>query len=238
VHTSVTERPHDQKRTKYILEVVTYIFWINAIVLKTLRDGYFGFPQIISRLDGDFEKIITKEEGDFDDRAKDLYEARIKDLIVRHVKKLPQDEITAIIRDSQQCKFYREALRIKVTKSAASSRAATIAERKPDLDIPEYYNWCKSIQDYVGQLSVEVEQHRDELAVFLKLFSELLRSIQATAGSSYFSEEELQALKVKLQAVNDYYPVVNSAAHGASASEQYLINPTSERWWLVSQVPK
>lgn len=196
-----------------------------------MRDGYYGFPQIISRLDRDFEPLITEEEASLADRVEDLYEPRIKNRIMTHLRNLTPNERIAFIMDGQPCQFYREALRVKVTKRATSSRAIAAAERNPNLEKPEFYNWCETTQQYIGQLGVEMEESHYQLTVSLNVFKELLSSIQAAARLALLSQEELQALQIKLQAVADYYPVAYSAAHGASGSEQHLLNAASESWW-------
>ncbi|KAH7345908.1 hypothetical protein BKA66DRAFT_478672 [Pyrenochaeta sp. MPI-SDFR-AT-0127] len=230
----VAEGLQSQTRLDNILEIVTHILWINAVVLRTLRDGYYGFPQIISRLDRDFETLITEEEASLADRVEDLYEPRIKSRIMTYLRNLTPNERMAFIIDGQPCQFYREALRVKVIKRATSSRAIATAESNPNLEKPEFYDWCETTQQYIGQLGVEMEESHYQLTVFLSVFKELLNSIQAAARLALLSQEELQALQIKLQAVADYYPVAYSAAHGASGSEQHLLNAASESWWETS----
>jgi hypothetical protein len=196
-----------------------------------LRDGYYGFPQIISRLDEDFETLITKEEVNLADRVEDLYEPRIKRHIMTYLRNLTPNERIAFIIDDQPCQFYREALRVKVIKCAASNRAIATAESNPNVEKPEYYDWCNTTQDYIGQLCVDAEESRYQLAVFLNVFKQLLNAIQAAARLALLSQEELNALHIKLQAVGDYYPVAYSAAHGAAGSEQNLLDTASESWW-------
>jgi hypothetical protein len=133
--------------------------------------------------------------------------------------------------DDRPCQFYREALRVKIIKCAASSRAMAAAERDPNLEKPECYSWCNTTQQYIGQLGVEMEESRYQLAVFLNIFKDLLNSVQVAARLALLSQKELHALQIKLQAVADYYPMAYCAAHGASGSEQQLLNAASESWW-------
>ena len=177
-------------------------------------------------------------ESDLADRFGDLYEPRLRSMIVIHLKKLPENEIMTFIMDNQPCLFYREALHIKATKCAALTRAVTIADRNPDTDIPEHYDWCKSSDEYMRQLTLEVEENRYHLAAFLNIFRDLVTSIAAAEKSGSLSKEELQVLRVKLQTVNDYYPTACFAAHGSSSSKRRLLTRSCQRWWLVSQMPK
>jgi hypothetical protein len=141
---------------------------------------------------------------------------------MKYLTTLKPHERLAFIMDDQPCQFYREALRVKVTKSATSRVAVATAESDPNLEKPEFYDWCNTKQQYIGQL-----------AVFLNVFKELLNSSQAAARLTLLSQKELHALQIKLQAVADYYPVAYSAAHDTSGSEQHLLNAASESWWYV-----
>ena len=228
---SAVERHQDQRCLEDILEIVVHIFWINAIVFSTLESGYHGFPQITSALHEDFQKLITMQERDVADRIEDVYETRIKLSIMERVKYLTPDMRMAIIMDDRPSQFYREALRVKVIKCSTSRLALAEAERNPGQGPPKHYNWCDSRPAYIGQLGVEIEEHRYQLAVTLEVFSELLRSIQVAVRSACLSDGELQALKLKFQAVNSYYAVAYSAAHGDSGPDQHLINMSSQKWW-------
>ncbi|KAH7069796.1 hypothetical protein BKA63DRAFT_88887 [Paraphoma chrysanthemicola] len=239
-HLAVETTTHSQTRHDSVLDIVTRILWINAIVLNTLKDGYYGFPQIISRLDDDFEELMTEEEISIAESIGDLYEPRCKGRIMAYLRNLTPDARNSFIIDNQPCQYYREALRVKVVKRDASGRAIATAMSNPNLKKPEFYNWCHTTQQYIGQLCVEAEESRYRLTVFLNVFEELLGSIRAAARLAVLSQEELHALHIKLQAVADYSPIAYRVAHDTNGPEQNLLDTTSapESWWETSMKSK
>lgn len=140
-------------------------------------------------------------------------------------------ERSAFIEDVNPCQFYCEALRIKVTKAAALSRAIATVQSDPSTEQPKYYDWCEKKQDYIAVLSVEQEKSSYQLIVFLNVFKELLKSVRVATRLDLLSQEELQALHIKLQAVAVYYPDAYYSSHGESGPEKYLLDPASDSWW-------
>jgi hypothetical protein len=93
-----------------------------------------------------------------------------------------------------------------------------------DLKIPEDYDHCDTKQEYVKELIDERENGRLRYNTAMRLFNDFDKSIRRAAIAGCLSQEELQALKVKLLTVNDYIP---QRIKGG----QRLIDPALEIWW-------
>jgi hypothetical protein len=106
---------------------------------------------------------------------------------MEYVRTLTLDDTMAFIKDHRPSQFYSEILRIRVIKYGASMRAITAADKNPDMEIPKWYSWCESKHEYLGQLSVDLEENRHQLIVLLKLLRALLESIQRATGNKVIS---------------------------------------------------
>jgi hypothetical protein len=228
----VPEKVPDQSQADHdlILELVTHILWIHAIVFKTFKYDFLRPPEGLG-LDNELKTSI--EERDHE-TLRDLYERRIKRHIMAHLKNLTPAERTTFITDDQPCESYREALSLKATKYGKSLRVLELAEREPDLPIPESYHdcGCDTRQDYIGRLGKEMQECHYQLGAFLNVFKFFLKSIEAAARQNLLSEKELGALHIKLEAVEDYYPDAYSV-YDKSGSKAYLLNAASgsRPWW-------
>jgi hypothetical protein len=230
---SAIDRPPDQNRIDNLRNIVAYISWINILTQDCLEDGECGSPRIHNLSSSDyFSKLLTEKERHLQGH-RSLYELIAKDLIIKDLKPLAEDEIIAFIMDDRPHQYYRQGLRVRVTRSAATRRTIQMAQRSSDVKVPEEYDECGSNLEYIAQLSVEEEEHRHKQVTFLKCFVELLQSIQIAARAGYLSKEQLQALELKLRAVNDHFP----DACPPGFQPRRLIDPESKLWWLASWRP-
>jgi hypothetical protein len=229
---AIEEQPQDKERLESIQEIVCHIIWINAIGLQTLEHGWTRSTQVIGGyVSEEYKQLLNKEEVSFGGYGPDLYKPRMKSEIVEYVSSLTLDEIVAFIKHLRPSQFYGEILRVQVIQFDISTRAITAADKNPDLEIPEWYNFCKTKIEYLGQLSVDFEDDRHKLIVLLNTLQMLVKSIQRATKSSHLTSEHLKALKVQMEAFESYYPIAYSRVYGSALFEQHLITPKAERWW-------
>ncbi|EHK22177.1 uncharacterized protein TRIVIDRAFT_221460 [Trichoderma virens Gv29-8] len=230
--------PVDHVYPNIIIDIACQVIWINTISLNTLREGFFGFPQIISRLDDQYRKLLTEEEINFSDWLEGLYEPRMRSEIMNYVMTLTLEKTMMFINDHRPSQFYGDVLRILITRYQALLRAVAAADKNPDAEIPKHYDWCETKQEYLSQLSVDLQVCRHQLVVFLKIIEALLELIRRGAETSCLTNEHLKSLRIKMEALEIGYPTAFSALYNGLEPKQNLINKASENWWEVDITPK
>lgn len=216
-----------------IIDIVCQVIWINAISLNTLQNGWCGFPQVVSRLYEYYQELLTEKEIEFSDWVENLYEPRMRSEIMDYVMALTFEKTITFINDYRPSQYYSEVLRVLTTRYQASARAVAAAERNPEGEIPKHYEWCETKHDFLGQLSVDLQERRHQLAVFLNIIKALLELIRQGAEISSLNDAYLKCLKIKIEALEVGYATAFSVLYNGLEPEQKLINKASGKWWLV-----
>ncbi|KAK0707141.1 hypothetical protein B0T26DRAFT_680702 [Lasiosphaeria miniovina] len=209
-------------------QVARHLLVLNALTSLALGDG--GDTAACS---DKFAEYLTPAERDLNMDRRSIY---------RHDRRLGS-EYVAGLRDWQvhECivnlgpsDYYPDLLNIRVKLYRAAKEHAALVARCNHVDLPvrpKRFAGCHNYQDYLEAAVHDDQTQRNRLNNVLKRARLLMAAIKSAADAGSLNEPALAALRVKIDALQSYYPDAYSAMHG---SPQDLFDAEAERWWDTS----
>ena len=211
-----------------IQQVVSIIVALNITTLRALEDGWFGSPQIISRCDHEYKRVLTEGEVELLDWTTEdggvHFEARVRE----HVNDKNREETMKCLIDTRTSKFYSQLVDIELKKYRAAQAHAALVLKADNMTIPAQYDYCESYQSYVEHAVSDEQQRRTFLKKTLTRARRLLSAIKVAANDGNLDDKVLGILKLKLLALQEHF---EDATAAVSEKPYDLFDQARDDWW-------
>ncbi|KAK3360909.1 hypothetical protein B0T24DRAFT_539755, partial [Lasiosphaeria ovina] len=209
-------------------QVARHLLVLNALTSLALGDG--GDTAAYS---DKFAEYLTPAERGLNSDRRSVY---------RHDRKLGSEYVAGLrdwqvqdcIVDLGPSDYYPDLLNIRVKLYRKAKEHAALVARSSHADLPmrpKRFADCHHYQDYLEAAVHDDQTQRNRLSNVLKRARLLVAAIKSAADAGSLDDPGLAALRVKIDALQSYYPDAYSALHG---SPQDLFDAEAERWWDAS----